>query len=120
MARIGVAGLINIETTLRIDGFPLHYNPVNFPFFGVNSSVSGVGYNITKALTILGDDVTFMSLIGHDIAARQVREALAADDIRDDAVLATIAQTAQSIILYDGGGQRQIHTDLKDIQEQPY
>ena len=33
MARIIVAGLINVETTLRIDEFPLHYQPQNFPFF---------------------------------------------------------------------------------------
>jgi len=46
MPNILVSGLINIETTLRVDGFPIAYNPVNYPFFGVNSSVSGVGYNI--------------------------------------------------------------------------
>jgi ribokinase len=39
---------INIETTLRVDSFPLTYEPVRFPFFGINSTVSGVGYNIAK------------------------------------------------------------------------
>jgi len=45
-ARILVTGLINIETTLRIEPFPLAYNPVNYPFFAIDSTVSGVGYNI--------------------------------------------------------------------------
>jgi acarbose 7IV-phosphotransferase len=31
-----------------------------------------------------------------------------------------MSQTAQSVIIYNGEGQRQIHTDLKDIQERPY
>ena len=46
MSRILVSGLINIETTLKVDGFPIPYFPVRFPFHGVNSTVSGVGYNI--------------------------------------------------------------------------
>ncbi len=120
MSNILVSGLINIETTLRIDGFPLHYNPVNYPFLGVNSTVSGVGYNLAKALTVLGNQVNFVSLIGQDMAAKLVKEALATDHIANRFVLDAIPQTAQSVILYDKTGKRQIHVDLKNIQEQPY
>ena len=38
MTRILVSGLINIETTLRVDSFPLTYEPVRYPFFGINST----------------------------------------------------------------------------------
>ncbi len=120
MARILVSGLINIETTLKVEGFPLPYFPVTYPFFGVNSSVSGVGYNLTKALTTLGDTVTFLSLIGTDLAGQQVRAALHELGVADERVLAQSAHTAQSVILYDPSGRRQVHTDLKDIQEQVY
>lgn len=115
-----VSGLINIETTLRIAEFPLEYYPVTYPFFGINSSVSGVGYNLAKSLTILGDDVRFLSLIGKDIAAQQVRTKLIEDNIPWNYVLSQLDQTAQSVILYDRTGRRQIHTDLKDIQEQAF
>jgi len=54
VASILVSGLINLETTLRVEGFPVPYAPVRFPFFGVNGTVSGVGYNVAKALTTLG------------------------------------------------------------------
>lgn len=118
--RILVAGLINIETTLRIESFPLAYNPVNFPFFGVASSVSGVGYNVAKALTLLGNEVDFLSLIGNDGAAESVRRALAAIPVDDSHCLSELAQTCQSVILYDASGRRQIHSDLKDIQERSY
>ena len=120
MAKILVSGLINIETTLRVEGFPIAYNPVNYPFFGVNSSVSGVGYNIARALTTLGDAVKFLSLIGADSAGELVQNALAADGITAEGVLAAIPATAQSVILYDPQGRRQIYTDLKDIQERTY
>ena len=54
MNNILVCGLINIETTLKVDNFPIEYSPVEYNFFGVNSSISGVGYNIVKALKTLG------------------------------------------------------------------
>jgi ribokinase len=115
-----VAGLINIETTLKIEAFPLHYEPVRYPFFGVNSTVSGVGYNLAKALTTLGHEVTFLSLIGQDWAAEQVRQALRKIGVADGYIVGQGAQTAQSVIMYDPSGQRMIHTDLKDFQEQTY
>ncbi|MGL4650030.1 MAG: carbohydrate kinase family protein [Caldilineaceae bacterium] len=115
-----VAGLINIETTLRIDGFPLDYNPQNFPFFGVASSVSGVGFNVAKALSVLGSRVDFLSLIGDDLAGQSVQGALAAIPVGADHVLPLLPQTCQSVILYDRSGRRQIHSDLKDIQERTY
>ena len=120
MAKILVSGLINIETTLRVEGFPVNYHPVNYPFFGVNSSVSGVGYNLAKALTTLGDNVAFLSLIGSDAGGGLVRPALAACGVDDANVLVELPATCQSVILYDGTGKRAIFTDLKDIQQRSY
>lgn len=115
-----VSGHINIETTLRVAGFPLAYNPVNYPFFGIRSSVSGVGFNLAKALTTLGEEVRLLSLVGRDLAAEQARAALVALPLSDEWVEGRVAATAQSVILYDEAGQRQIHADLKDIQDQRY
>lgn len=120
MANILVSGLINIETTLKVDGFPIPYFPVTYPFFGVNSSVSGVGFNLAKALTTLGDQVAFLSIIGRDLAGEQVRMVLQRAGIDDRYILARIDQTAQSVILYEGSGRREIHVDLKDLQKQVY
>lgn len=120
MKQLLVSGLINLETTLRVDNFPLTYEPVRYPFFGINSTVSGVGYNIAKALTMLGDDVAFLSLIGEDAAGAMAREALVRYKIDGRYVLPAMPATAQSVILYDQAGQRQIHTDLKDIQDRTY
>ncbi len=120
MTRILVSGLINIETTLRVEGFPIPYTPVVYPFFRVNSTVSGVGYNIARALTLLGDEVRLLSIIGQDPQAALVRMALERDNISGKNVLNLVEQTAQSVILYDGEGRRQINVDLKDVQETPF
>jgi len=107
-----VSGLINIEVTLRVDAFPIAYTPVRYPFFGVDSTVSGVGYNVAKALTALGDAVHLVSMVGQDLAADQVRRALDRDGIPGDLISDQIRQTPHSVILYDGDGRRQINVDL--------
>jgi ribokinase len=120
LSAILVSGLINVEVTLRVDGFPIEYTPVRYPFFGVDGTVSGVGYNVAKALTTLGDSVRLLSIVGQDLAGKLSREALAAAGIGLEFVRETMPHTARSVILYDGEGRRQINVDLKDIQERTY
>ncbi len=117
MGKIFVAGLINIETTLKIDQFPLAYFPVCYPFFGVNKTISGVGYNVAKALAVLGDDVKLCALIGQDDAGWLIKHRLELDKLDAALVFPLLKETAQSVIIFDEMGKRQIHTDLKDIQD---
>ena len=83
MSRFFLSGLINLETTLAVDGFPLDYFPVRYPFFGIQTTVSGVGFNLAAALTRLGNQVAFASLIGPDDNGMLVRKELAAMGVPD-------------------------------------
>jgi acarbose 7IV-phosphotransferase len=122
MKKILVAGLINIETTLKVEGFPIPYFPVTYPFFGVKTTVSGVGYNLAKAFGRLGDQVNFCTLIGpkEEPNAHITHMALEQDQIPTTFIRHTLKETPQSVILYDAQGKREIYTDLKDIQENTY
>lgn len=115
-----VVGHINLETTVAIEGFPLAYNPVNYRFFGIESQVAGVGYNLALALHTLGTQVKLLSLIGPDPSGDLVKQALQLQGLATQGVLTQASQTGQAVILYDPSGQRQIHTDLKDLQDQCY
>ena len=117
MARVLVVGLVNIETTLRVDGFPIDYFPVTYPFYGVRSAVAGTGWNVAKALATLGHEVRLVTLVGADRAGRWAREEIVAAGVDDTAVVDALQATPASVILVDPAGRRQIHTDLKDIQE---
>ena len=75
---------------------------------------------MAKALTILGNQVNFLSLIGDDFYNQIIRAEVATIGIQDQFLLSALRQTAQSVIIYENSGQRQIHTDLKDIQDQNY
>ncbi|MFW5714205.1 MAG: carbohydrate kinase family protein [Brevefilum sp.] len=116
MPRFFLSGLINIETNLAIDGFPLEYFPVRYLFNVIQTTVSGVGFNTAAALTALGNQVKFASLIGPDDNGSLARKALKNAEIPDEMVLEQSSATAQSVVLYNPEGRRQIHVDLKDIQ----
>lgn len=112
-----VSGLLNIETTVSVRGFPIPYYPIDYPFFGVASRVSGVGYNLAKALATLGDEVRLVSFLGPDPEGERILAQLAADGIDAGGVRGGLKSTPVSAVLYDPEGKRQIYCDLKDIQD---
>lgn len=120
MKKILISGLINTETSVRVRKFPIDYYPIDYPFFGVNTAVSGVAWNIAKALSTLGDGVRFLTMTGKDFPAEYIRNELQTAGIGTEGVKANLSQTPSSVVLYDGEGKRQIHCDLKDIQETEY
>ena len=118
MRKILVSGLLNIETSIKVDSFPITYSPIEYPFNGVESFVSGVGYNITKALITLGSDITLLSKIGDDLNGHIILEELKNNKIdTNHVVIEKENKTAQSIVLVDKDGKRKIYCDLKNLQD---
>ena len=115
--KITVSGLVNVETTVLVRGFPIPYYPIDYPFFGVGSDVSGVGYNLAKALRTLGDEVSLISYTGQDEEAGRILRQLEADEIDCAHIRRTLRATPVSVVLYDESGRRQIYCDLKNIQD---
>ena len=120
MSRILISGLVNTETTVRVRQFPIPYYPIDYPFFGVGTAVSGVGYNLSAALRTLGDQVTVLSMTGDDFSGRLVREELEKLGVQTHGIRSFLKETPSSVVLYDEEGKRQIYCDLKDIQETEY
>lgn len=120
MKKILVSGLLNIETTTKINSFPINYYPIDYTFFGVNTNVSGVAYNVAKALKTLGDDVEVVSMLGNDFQSNYIKSELDKLGISNKYILNKLKQTPNTVVLYDNDGKRQIYCDLKDIQDTSY
>ena len=118
--KILVSGLLNMETTTAVRGFPINYYPIDYSFFGVNSAPAGVAYNISLALNTLGDELRLCSMVGKDFTADYVKSSLHKAGISTDFIKNSLDTTPTSVILYDPEGKRQIYCDLKDIQEREY
>jgi acarbose 7IV-phosphotransferase len=111
-----VSGVVNIATNVSVSGFPLEYSVNHYPFFGINSEVSGVGFNVARVLARLGSQVHFLGFTANDLWGQAVNAALQATQVQNYS-LAELAQTPQSVVLYDATGRRQVHSDLKDLPE---
>lgn len=120
MAEILVSGLLNVETSAKVRGFPINYYPIDYAFFGVNTAPGGVGFNLASALKRLGSGITLCGLLADDFGGRYVLSELEARGISADAVERTLSETPSSVVLYDESGRRQVYCDLKDIQERAY
>ena len=120
MSKILVSGLINTETTVKIKKFPIEYFPIDYPFFGVNTRVSGVAYNLAKAFRALSDEVDFVTMTGNDFSAEYVHSQIEEIGVSTQYVKRTLRETPNSVVLYDEDGKRQIYCDLKDVQEATY
>ena len=119
-SKIFVSGLVNVESTLRVSEFPIAYSPIEYLFNGISSKVSGVGYNVSKALSTLGNEVHLHSLIGNDTFGELVLQELSKNNIGSEGIYHFLDGTPQSIVIYDNEGKRKIYCDLKNIQESSY
>lgn len=119
MSKILVCGLTNVETTVKIDSFPLEYCPIDYNFFGVNSYPAGVGLNLSFAFSSLSDEVSLLSMVGEDSAGILVKDALSKKGINTE-FIQKCEYTAQSVVIFDKNGKRRIFCDLKDMQEKHY
>ena len=121
MSKIIVSGLVNIETSMDIDAFPIEYSPIEYKFFGVNHMVSGVGFNVAKALKKLGDEVELYSIFGNDDFGNAILSELKKEKIPFKFIMKNENfQTPESIVLNDKNGVRKIYCDLKNVQETAY
>lgn len=120
MSRIIISGLINVETTVKVSEFPIPYYPIEFLMNGVNTEISGVGYNVARAFQKLGDQVSILSYIGEDEEGLRIERELKSYGVETKGIKKELKKTPQSVILYDPNGRRQCYCDLKDIQKHTY
>ena len=114
---IYVSGIINFETIVDVDAFPIFYCPVEYPFFGINSTVSGQAYNIAKALKTLGGNKVILSgHVGNDFLGKIVVNEIKSAGIDTSTVNYTLESTPNSVVLVDRDRNTKFYDDLKDIQ----
>lgn len=113
-----VSGVTGIETTLAVRGFPVTYYPVDYPFFGIGSEVSGSGYHVARALKALGDDISFLTFIADDENGKRICKDLDRYGIDRSLVYKNLTDTVETVTLQEiPFGRRQRYCDLKNAQD---
>jgi len=93
-----VCGTLNLETTFPIAGFPLNYEPVCYRPFEFRRQPSGVGFNIARALSTLGNRVRFASMVGSDFLGTALRQSMAKFGVSDEFILPILDETPQRAV----------------------
>jgi len=116
MKNILVSGVVNVETNVVVEKFPIDYFPVCYPFFGIQTNVGGVAYNVSKALSTLGNNVSLTTMLGNDWESKQISETLQENRIDTSRIHTCLAESPRSVILHSKDGRRQVYSDLKNLQ----
>ena len=115
---IYVSGVVNFETIVNVDAFPIFYCPIEYPFFGINSDISGQAYNVAKALkTLGGNDVTLKCNVGKDLLGKVVVDQIKKIKVDASLIKENLETTPNSISLVDRDNNVKTYMDLKEIQE---
>lgn len=117
MAKFLVAGITQIETIVKVKSIPIDYKPLTIVPNSVFTSIGGTAYNVSLALTSLGDNVRFVSMIGKDSDYSILNPHDSDILLPTKYIKRNLQDTPTSVILYDDKWNQQIFEDIKDARE---
>ncbi|MFA9375796.1 MAG: carbohydrate kinase family protein [Lachnotalea sp.] len=120
MSKVLVMGPIYVETTVKVPNIPLPSDMIIDDKYGIITSFSGHGYNVSRALTKLGDTINFLSFSGDDLLKLMLKEKLDKVGIVSDYVIPSLSATPHTVVLFADENKRQIINDLKESREVEY
>lgn len=120
MSKFIVAGIIQLETIVKVKELPIEFIPYSGERDTIYISAGGDAFNESLALKWLGDDVSFMTVVGEkqdlSIFNPEDREV----NLSTEYVLPILKETPQEVLLYDTQRKKQHFEDLKDIRDAKY
>lgn len=120
MSKFLVAGVTQIETIVRVDKIPVSYAPLSNVQNSIYTAMGGDAYNESLALKWLGDDVTFMSIVGRNQDLGLINPPDRKITLSTDYIIPQMQETPTEVVLYDKERKQQIFEDIKDLRENVY
>ena len=120
MSRFLVAGVTQIETIVRVDKIPVSYAPVTSVNDSIYTAVGGDAYNESLALKWLGDEVSFMSIVGRNQDLSVINPPDRKITLSTEYIIPQMNETPTEVVLYDNQRKQQIFEDIKDLRENVY
>ena len=108
-----VVGNVGLETSLKLSAFSLP-DASSYQHYNLELGVSGVGFNVARALQTLGTEVRLASVVGPDTVGDFLRAEL--QRVLDTSYLHIGERTARSLVVSDMTGARHVHTDLGGVK----
>ncbi|WP_029232008.1 carbohydrate kinase family protein [Butyrivibrio sp. VCB2006] len=120
MSKFLVAGVTQIETIVRVDNIPVSYAPLTSATDSIFTAMGGDAYNESLALKWLGDDVTFMSIVGRNQDLGMINPPDRKITLSTEYIVPQMLETPTEVVLYDKNRKQQIFEDIKDLRDNVY
>ncbi|WP_024866274.1 hypothetical protein [Butyrivibrio sp. FCS014] len=120
MSKFLVAGVTQIETIVRVDKIPIGYAPLTSVNDSIYTAVGGDAYNESLALEWLGDEVSFMSIVGRNQDLSVINPPDRKITLSTEYIIPQMRETPTEVVLYDKQRKQQIFEDIKDLRENVY
>jgi len=117
---VAVLGDLNLETSVRIDRFPVHVGDTMFTLDGIADGIGGAATNVACGLAALGHEVRLGAVIGADRIGDLVLEQVRGRGLETRHVRRDWPATARTVVLVDGEGDRRCLNDPKLANEYRY
>lgn len=120
MSHFVVAGITQLEMIVNVEELPIAYTPYTECPNGITTCPGGDAFNEALAMRWLGDQVDFLSVIGHTQDLGIFNPPYREVTLNTDYLLPLIETTPQEVVLYKDDQHRQIFSDTKDIGDAQY
>lgn len=120
MHRFLVAGIVQRETIVKVDRIPVDYQIVTSKPDTIDISIGGDAYNISLALSFMGDQVDFLSMVGEHDSPELINPYGAEVRLCSDYILPRLAGTPTQVVLCSDDWMQQIFEDTKNIRDVSY
>ncbi|MBR0163338.1 MAG: carbohydrate kinase family protein [Lachnospiraceae bacterium] len=120
MSKVVVAGITQVETIVKVDRIPIEFHLTTAGKDTIHMSAGGDAYNESLALTWLGNDVKFFSIVGKNIDEGLLNPPDRRITLDTKYMLRLLEETPQVVILYDKQRRQQLFEDIKNLRDVSY
>ncbi len=120
MSKIVIAGITQIESIVKVKEIPVAYAPFTPAPDTIFTAPGGDAYNMSLAMSWLGDKVEFMTVVGRDQNMGIFNPPNREVTLSTSYVLPIMKATPMEILLFDRMRKQQVFEDLKDIRDAEY
>ena len=117
MSNIVIAGITQIESIVKVKEIPVSYAPFTPAPDTIFTAPGGDAYNMSLAMSWLGDRVEFMTVVGRDQNLGIFNPPGREVTLSTNYVLPIMRETPMEVILFDQTRKQQVFEDLKDIRD---
>ena len=117
MSSIVIAGITQIESIVKVAEIPIGYAPFTPAPDTIFTAAGGDAFNMSLAMSWLGDKVEFMTVVGKDQNLGIFNPPNREVTLSTNYVLPVMKETPMEILLFDKTRKQQVFEDLKDIRD---